>query len=589
MRLKPLFWQLYPAFLITSLLGLILVTIIACVTFHHFYLEKSLEDLQARASLISASVKDQNVHSVEFQNRISSLGNQIGKHISVIDFDGLVLADSHRPKLVGANILEDPEVYQALNSVSGYAEAQRYQRFFKKEYLYFATKQLEITKTPYLIRVGVPFDKIYQALKSIYIKVFIGACVVILLVALVSLYFVYRLTLPIEAIRKWASQVATGDLSLRINTKNVYTKEVRSLAQAMNKMAYNLKKRMQTIYQQNNEQQAIFTSMSEGVVAVDTKQRVQLMNQAARQLLQISQADCIGHTVQELIRSSEILQFIKDSLEQKAPRDKEIKVFSETEKIFKVTSTPLILQKGKFIGCVVVFSDQTQIRKLEQHRKEFVANVSHELRTPLTSIKGYAETLQNTKVDAETQKKFIDVIIKQASRLSESIEELLTLSKMDKESKLDLQKGSIKQVVDNAIDVCRQKAELMQQTIDFKDETNNAQSYIHASMLERAVVNLIDNAIKYSGANTSIQVQLSKNEKYFVISVIDQGPGIEQKHQDRLFERFYRVDESRNSKIGGSGLGLSIVKHVALSHGGYVEVESRAGQGSLFRIFLPIS
>ena len=411
MKLKPLFWQLYPAFLITSLLGLILVTIIACVTFHHFYLEKSLEDLQTRAQILSGSIKDQNVKSPTFQQRVTALGKQIDKHISVIDFNGRVLADSHRPKQTGKSVLEDPEVYKALNSTEGAAKAQRYQSFFKKEYLYFVTKQMEITKTPYLIRVGLPIDSIYQALKSIYLKVFIGACVVIILVALISLYFVYKLTLPIEAIRTWATQVATGDLSLRINTKNVYTKEVKSLAQAMNKMAFNLKKRMQTIHQQNNEQRAIFASMSEGVLAVDTKQRVQLINQAAKQLLQIAGTDGIGTPIQELIRSSEILQFIKDSLELKAPRDKEIKVFAETEKIFKVTSTPLILQKGKFIGCVVVFSDQTQIRKLEQHRKEFVANVSHELRTPLTSIKGYAETLKNTPVDDENQKKFLDIMM----------------------------------------------------------------------------------------------------------------------------------------------------------------------------------
>ncbi|MCH2534661.1 MAG: ATP-binding protein [Bdellovibrionales bacterium] len=589
MKLKPLFWQLYPAFLVTSLLGLILVTIIACVTFHHFYLEKSLEDLQTRAQILSGSIKDQDVKSSTFQQRVVALGQQIDKHISVIDFDGHILADSHRPKQIGKSVLEDPEVYQALNSVEGAARAQRYQSFFKKEYLYFVTKQMEITKTPYLIRVGLPIDSIYQALKSIYLKVFIGACVVIILVALISLYFVYKLTLPIEAIRKWATQVATGDLSLRINTKNVYTKEVKSLAQAMNKMAFNLKKRMQTIHQQNNEQQAIFASMSEGVLAVDTKQRVQLINHAAKQLLQISGIDCISTPIQELIRSSEILQFIKDSLELKAPRDKEIKVFAETEKIFKVTSTPLILQKGKFIGCVVVFSDQTQIRKLEQHRKEFVANVSHELRTPLTSIKGYAETLKNTAVDDENQQKFLDIIIKQSSRLGDSIDELLTLSRMDKESKLELEKGSLKQVLESAIEVCRPKAEVMQQKLSFTDETNNAYAYIHPHMLERAVVNLIDNAVKYSGANTQIDVILSKKDQYFSISVIDEGPGIEQKHQDRLFERFYRVDESRNSKVGGSGLGLSIVKHVALSHGGFVEVESHSGKGSLFRICLPVS
>lgn len=587
MKLKPLFWQLYPAFLITSLLGLILVTVIACVTFHHFYLEKSIEDLQARARIISEGLKDEDVQSENFQARVESLGVQSDKHISVVDFNGIILADSHRPKQIGKSVLEDPEVYQSLNEGNDSATAQRYSSFFKKEYLYFTTKQLEITKTPYLIRVGLSIDSIYYALKSIYIRVFIGACLVILLMALISLYFVYKLTLPLEEIRKWATEVATGDLSLRINTENVYTKEVKSLAQAMNKMAFNLKKRLKTINQQNNEQQAIFASMSEGVLAVDENQRVQLINQAAKQLLQIKQDECIGSSVQELIRSSEILQFIKISLSEKTPKNKEIKVFSEVEKIFNVTSTPLLIQNDKFIGCVVVFSDQTQIRKLEQHRKEFVANVSHELRTPLTSIKGYAETLRNSDVDINTQNKFLDIIVDQSSRLEESIGELLTLSRMDKDSKLELQKGSLTQVLERAIEACKPKAQGMNQQLIYKLDTTENLAFINPSMLERAVVNLVDNAIKYSGLNTQVTVGLTFENNYFVITVADEGPGIEKRHQDRLFERFYRLDKSRNSKIGGSGLGLSIVKHVALSHGGYVEVESMPGTGSLFKIYLP--
>ena len=241
-------------------------------------------------------------------------------------------------------------------------------------------------------------------------------------------------------------------------------------------------------------------------------------------------------------------------------------------------------------GAVFVISDISQLRRLEGHRRDFAMNVSHELRTPLTSIQGYAETLMNPAVQDEGEKqKFIDIIFRHSKRLNSLIEDLLALSRLERDSaqkQIELKKSTLSSILRSAVELCEVKSK--EKGVAIRLDVDEAiQAKVNATLLEQAIVNLVDNAIKYSGSGKEVWVRAQANHGEVGIHVTDQGAGIPSEHLGRLFERFYRVDKARSRELGGTGLGLAIVKHVALSHGGRVDVSSRIGEGSQFSIYLP--
>jgi two-component system phosphate regulon sensor histidine kinase PhoR len=241
-------------------------------------------------------------------------------------------------------------------------------------------------------------------------------------------------------------------------------------------------------------------------------------------------------------------------------------------------------------------NDVTRLKKLENIRRDFVANVSHELKTPITSIKGYAETIIDGGMeDREQDKEFLNVIVRQADRLHAIVDDLLSLSRIEQETEHDqiqLVNGSLKEVLLEAFEVCEIKAVEKQISLEL-DCPDDVQVPMDGPLLEQAVVNLLVNAIKYSHEGGRVAVTVSHGEAEdqgtVALSVRDFGVGIEQKHLPRLFERFYRSDKARSRKLGGTGLGLAIVKHIAQVHNGTVTVESELGEGTVFTILLPFS
>lgn len=242
------------------------------------------------------------------------------------------------------------------------------------------------------------------------------------------------------------------------------------------------------------------------------------------------------------------------------------------------------------IGTLVIINDVTQLRRLENIRKDFVANVSHEIKTPLTAIKGFVETLHQGNVESSDETdRFLGIVNKHVNRLVSVIEDLLLLSRIEQEDEsnaIQLEIGNIKDVFQSAFQICRSKSE--EKNIDVRfDSDQSMTAHFNPNLIEQAVVNLLDNAIKYSDPDSIIDVKAIQDDSEIIISVKDQGSGIAQKHLPRLFERFYRVDKARSRKLGGTGLGLAIVKHIAQAHGGHVAVESQLGKGSTFYIYLP--
>jgi two-component system phosphate regulon sensor histidine kinase PhoR len=312
------------------------------------------------------------------------------------------------------------------------------------------------------------------------------------------------------------------------------------------------------------------------------------LNDAARRQLDMHVSASEGTRIGEVTRYPELLSLIDASERTDDPVEREMVA---GESVLNMRATGLKDTSDRRIGTLVVLSDVTLLRKLETVRQDFVANVSHELRTPITSVKGFAETLLDGAMkDPETAERFLKIIVRQSIQLESIIRDLLELSRLEQNSAqtLDRQQTPVAGILKNALELCQGRAADRGVKLSLACE-EGLTAVVHAGLMEQAVVNLIDNAIKYgtTSENARVDVEAVREASCVRISVRDFGNGIEHKHLDRLFERFYRVDKGRSRELGGTGLGLAIVKHIVLIHKGTVDVESELGKGATFTIRLP--
>jgi two-component system phosphate regulon sensor histidine kinase PhoR len=363
------------------------------------------------------------------------------------------------------------------------------------------------------------------------------------------------------------------------------------LVEALNIMAAQVNEKIRTVIEQKNEQQAVLESMVEGVIAVDSNEKIINLNQAAAKLIRVQSEEGLGLYIRDVIKNDDLKKLISKTLKGKEPIEGEILMRNERDHYLQVHGTVLMNASKQIIGALIVLNDVTNLRRLENVSRDFVANVSHEIRTPLTSIKGFAETLLDGAIEnIDDARNFLKIVVKQANRLNAIIEDLLilaTLEEHEERSDVQFEAQNLKHVLYNAVQVCRPSAINKNIHVELKCD-ENIKILLNKPLIEQAVINLIDNAIKYSPENSKIEINAIKNDQIIEIIVQDQGVGIAKVHLPRIFERFYRVDKARSRAIGGTGLGLAIVKHIAQVHDGHVSVESVLGEGSTFKIHLPI-
>ncbi|MBF0293118.1 MAG: PAS domain S-box protein [Nitrospinae bacterium] len=335
--------------------------------------------------------------------------------------------------------------------------------------------------------------------------------------------------------------------------------------------------------------EAILSCLKEGILAMDSSGVVLKLNQKAREMLGLKSAKAEGLPVSLICGQNELADFVKEGLVARDSFEKEIKLDGPNEGFALASRSPMSGSSGEHIGMVVALNDITQLRRLANFRRDFASNVSHELRTPITSIRGFAETLLGGAIEEpSTARHFVEIINKHANRLSSIIEDILTLSSLEQGEAIELMAQPVRNVIAKAIDGLSGKAAEKKIGVHLEC-AQSIEAPINGPLLESAISNLVDNAINYSDENTAINVSAFVEGDVVLITVRDQGYGMERQHSDRIFERFYRVDKARSRKAGGTGLGLSIVKHVVLAHHGKVTVESEPGKGSVFTITLPAS
>jgi|AntRauTorckE6833_2_1112554.scaffolds.fasta_scaffold09664_2 two-component system phosphate regulon sensor histidine kinase PhoR len=590
-RPRTLLWQMYPAFFAITLMVVILAGWYFMSVLKNYQHADYLDSLQARAALLELQVQEDLQHA-DFDS-LRHLSVRAGEHtntrVTIITPEGTVVGDSHEDPARMENHALRPEMAAALKGQEGVS--QRYSRTLGKNMLYLARAVTTDTgEIIGVVRTAIAMDRIEERIATMGQRLISGGIAVLLLVALLCLVVSRRITRPIEQIRLEAQRYASGNLQRRVHVKG--SSEIRDLGRTLNKMAHQLSERIRTIDKQRSEQDAVLASMVEGVLAVDVDENILRINPAAARLFEAEIDDAQGRSVQEVVRRAELLEFIRTALESDTVLENDIVMFSGGKEIsLQVHGTPLLEQDGSTIGVLIVFNDMTRLRRLERMRQDFVANVSHELKTPITAIKGFIETLLDGALDDRVEtERFLHIVERQVERLNVIIEDLMSLSRIEQsegQNRFELEVELLAPVVNEVVNSCSMLAN--QSNIALKHNCpGELRAPVNAPLLEQALTNLVDNAIKYSRSGGEVTLSCFSEDDFAVIAVSDTGCGIEEEHLPRLFERFYRVDKARSRKCGGSGLGLAIVKHIVQIHQGHVDVASAPGKGSTFTLRFPL-
>jgi two-component system phosphate regulon sensor histidine kinase PhoR len=401
-----------------------------------------------------------------------------------------------------------------------------------------------------------------------------------------------RAARPVRELSQAAMQLAAGKFDAPLPVAEAA--ELAELACAVAGLREQLVERGLTIGRQGTQQEAVLGSMIEGVLAIDARQRIVSINHGAAELLGLDPEKSLRRPLQEVVRNPDLRRFALLAIDCREPVEDDLVIRGARDRTIRLRGTALRDVSGEG-GAVIVLNDVTDIQRLENVRRDFVANVSHELKTPVASIKGFVETLLDGAADDPADnRRFLEIVARQAERLEAIIEDLLALSRIEQSEgagNLPLERVHVLAVLSAAVADCRPRARDRGVTVEVECD-GLLEADVNPALLEQAVINLVDNAIKYSDSGDTIWVSATPDAAAtdgpaVRIVVRDEGCGIEAEHLPRLFERFYRVDKARSRKLGGTGLGLSIVKHIVQAHGGSIAVESTPGVGSTFTIELP--
>jgi two-component system phosphate regulon sensor histidine kinase PhoR len=581
-----LFWRVYLWLFVCAMLAFALAGWHANRSLRRVYRDQVAAELQSQADWAASEIRRFSLkpEGGYVDRRCKELGSLTSSRVTVVLPGGQVIGDSDSDPAEMENHGNRPEIRAALAGDVGRSE--RFSDTMRRTLAYLAVPVRQDGQVVAAVRTAMPLADIDLTLDAATREVGWGVLASAALFAVVASVLVRRISRPLEQMEQVAERLAAGDLRARIAAPTGGG-EMRALARALNQMAEQLGARMETITSQSNELKAVLASMAEGVLAVDSRGQVLHFNAAAAELLGLEGGQERGQLLEETVRHSELQRFIRDIQVSAGTAEAEIQL--PGERFVRLHGTPLEDAAGRKIGALVVLNDTTRLKRLEKMRQDFVANVSHELRTPITALRGGVETLLDSERSDE-DRHFIAMMGRQVERLGAIVGDLLSLSRLEHDGqsgRIEREPGPIRDVLRRAAGNFAKAAEAKGMTVAVACP-EDLMAPINAALLEQAVGNLIDNAIKYSGAGTRVAVTAeAANGEGVRIRVKDEGPGIEQRHLPRIFERFYRVDQARSRALGGTGLGLAIVKHIAQAHGGTVAVESTPGQGSTFAIRLP--
>jgi two-component system phosphate regulon sensor histidine kinase PhoR len=580
-----------------TLVGFVAVSIFAAGLYLNRALETfAVESLETRLGALAtvlhgdarAALAAGGAGAQEFVNRVA---RPTGSRVTLIAPDGRVVGESERSQAELSQIENHagrPEVRAALEGRQG--RDLRRSVTVAAPLLYVAEPVRDGERIVGVLRLALPLSAVTRSYASLHQVMLVGGALALLIALGIGIFVAGRVTRPVVEMQSIARQMSGGNFLVRAPTRS--TDEIGTLGRSLNVMATRLREKIQDLEQEQSKTTAILDAMVEGVIAVDGQEHILLMNERARAMFGLGGIRGEGKPFLEVIRNAdlhEIFRAVHGGAEA-GPVRREMLLTSPTTRTLSVNAVRLAIA-GDRPGMVMVLHDVTALRQLERVRTEFVANVSHELRTPLTAIQGYLETLLSGALDErENARRFLEIVLRHSERLGRLLNDLTDLSNIEL-GKVTLRREPVRiaDVVDSVIDIIAPRAARAGVTVSARMPADLSEVSADRDRLSQILINLIDNAVKYTPEGGSVTVTGHNREDGTIeVAVTDTGIGIPPADLPRITERFYRVDKARSRELGGTGLGLAIVKHLVMAHGGELRVESEQERGTTVRFTLPV-
>jgi len=574
-------------FLFSILFGILMVSALTINLVSDNYIKSIENELISNANLVIEMIKQEDIEAYDaFSKRIKEI---TGARMTIIDEEGVVLGESSRSIEGIDNHKFRPEVQKAYQGEIG--KSQRYSNTVNKEMYYVA---LLLEERNIVVRLALPLDQI-EATNWIFLRQIIIASIFGIVFSLVlGFRFLKNMIDPIKELTTMTQSIAQGNYGEKVFIKS--NDEIGELANNFNHMSEELEEKLIELNERNDETRAILGSMINGIIAVNNDKEIMFINESVLNIFDYSMRleDAKGKSIIEFFRNSSLNDQMIALLNKEDGDYFEIKInHLSQEKILKVYLNSIVSQKNPLrkIGSLIVIQDVTEIRKLENMRKDFVANVSHEIKTPLTSIRGFIETLKEVSADdLEIRQRFLNIIDLESKRLNSLIDDLLVISEIENSyDKSVSEMIEVNQTIDEIELILLELAKNNKIDLSFIRASEYLQITGNPRWFKQMLINLIDNAIKYTPENGKVILKVDYTNNFCIFKIKDTGIGISQEHLERLFERFYRVDKARSRAVAGTGLGLSIVKHAVNNFNGTIDVKSTVGVGTEFIVKIPRS
>ncbi|MBA64099.1 MAG: PAS domain-containing sensor histidine kinase [Planctomycetaceae bacterium] len=537
----------------------------------------SLEDVTKR-SLLSGEFED-------LQQVIQDIRTLTTTRITVVALDGVVYADTHKNPNKMENHANRDELIQALRNREG--DSQRYSDTLNISMLYYAFRIQHQGRTLGCVRCALSTSQIDIQVASIQARIAELVFIVVITGLIVTGLVIFRMTRPVVRLIEEARELTTVQLGQTIG--HGFDDEISELGRLLNELSSALADRMAQLEQNHHELLTVLEGMDEGVIAVDKNECIRFANEAVCEMFSLDLVEDQGRPIWEVIRNQMVQAIINQAKKTNAHFRGEIELLGPPTRYLALNASAIPTEDEDDFGVIIVIHDITEVRRLENLRRDFVANVSHELKTPLASIQAYAETLIDGAIeDQNNNRTFLGRIVEQSERLNMLIQDLLSIARVESNTGInEYSTVDVSDVLDRCIKYHQPRAGKKKIEINVC-ASNDVMIYADTEGIRQILDNLVDNAIKYTPESGTVNVGLVIHDKQVVLKVQDSGIGISEKHLQRIFERFYRVDKARSRELGGTGLGLSIVKHLVNAFDGEIDVTSILDQGTTFIVKLPL-
>ncbi|RXY98192.1 two-component system histidine kinase PnpS [Fictibacillus sp. S7] len=560
-------------FLVGIMLVFILLALIVGGLVHYTIKEKRVQSYQHDLELVAVAVRGNDQELLKKQLNMAE--KDLHGKLVYLSPEGKVLAQTDRE--------EQPVPRQPLQGLDGYKKDVLVSAKYMDRLLYtLPVKEDSSGNLRGYVQLIIPEQVANQTERTVWLSLSLGFLLSLVIVLFISIRVLDRIVKPVEEATSTAKELARGNFKARTYE---YKGDVGELNFSLNVLARNLEKMTKSYESQQDRLKTLIENMGSGLILIDSDGYINIVNKAFKEIFREYTDSWSGHLFHEVFPYKEIKEIVEDTFIMETNIRKQVVLPIHIErKNFDVYSAPVLNSLGKLRGMVLVFHDITELKKLEQMRKDFVANVSHELKTPVTSLKGFAETLlDGADGNPEIRKKFLTIIWKESDRLQHLIQDLLDLSKVEQGFSLNLQKVNLSAIVEEVIVMLETKAKEKEITLKYSVEGDTAIEG-DAPRLKQVFINLINNSLNYTPKGGRVTIRLKESSEKVTFSVSDTGIGIQKEEISRIFERFYRVDKARSRNSGGTGLGLAIVKHLIEAHHGRIHVKSKPGEGSTFTL-----